>query len=1395
MTHFVWPPFGTASDLGEAAALCAWWFGANRDALGPAVTLSRTRPDLSLVRAPLPDGMDERIGLRLAKMNLRLESAASSEAFARLVIDGADKPDSHIVSLRGRTPTGAEDAFGPDRVFLCDERLHPGASLSFLVAADALSPAESPGEGWAGLRRATRDTKRAVVAGADIARDDSAQIAPECRFVAPELFTRLQDVDDDAVIVVALDDPVRHLGPSRSAASLRDVVIERVERLRNAYICVPREALGLMRSRISGTLHNRLVAADCAARMDPGPATLMAAAITVCDTVDVIGFSGIARPLPDDQIAQHPAYAGSDKMPADVSDILAKADIAGVRVSGLGRTLHPGLAARDRGRAPTRLDLDGVRLDEKLRAYHFPADGISRAELSADLGGRGTILTLSRIYEKGEVDTAHEIARFGEGGVAKDEGLALWPDEPGAQIQLLLTALDRDSDLVLTRSPGRSDQPERPGLSVAELRKLLNDTSRPQGPFADENEEMEAIRLVHRLATRDLDRVHAPRMNTLSWRLQDRVFVFGPETDWSAYNAGRLTDDIVLVIDTPHQDLPEVLREKADVLIHLSTTPTARTANKDIATEGNTVMATVLTAAHRAEADDVIFDGHAFAARGADGTLSATAIAVGLLQGLRARPLILVSSQAVPVGGDVTALGAVDDPAGQAEAFHSFVRRADWDDAPRVLLVLAEGTSEDALVPLFTGLGDRLLTLVPRDGRIIAADGDYFLKGPGLPRPAFVPGDPAIADAIARHNPAVMLCEGRVPPPINVHVPMIALGEGAWTGRASLDLPELPRADATLPSSAALDGMRLSLVAAIEAASTMTVAQVPQLAEDTAPEKSFPTRRKPADKEASAVVASASPVPVLDETSRPEPAADQRSGPLQAVTARWIDSPMTEIEGNAMADKKKRQNPFRAFWPWPGTALFLLTAVWLFYMAWMATEPDLKTAFVGLGVLLLALSLFGVRSRERVTEAPGETAEETAPAKRRSAIPDETTEPADAPAKETADLMPRNARMRRQEASVAAPASTAAAPERPEPAEAPASDPPMVDAAPPAAEARERAPVPDAAHAPDIATLSTQLKSLEALINREKAERGAQLAQIEARLRGADAETPGAESAPQGTESTDALNERLSQFLTINAFNDVMNQKVLGRITALIDNKIAEAFEPGALREKVGALGGTPTPAAQAGAAGPEQTAALSAAEGTLRGEMEGMRQSLEAAVGEVRDTAESAAKLANRITAESSEGSATLHRAVEALQRDWATLNTAVDDMKRAQAAAGSASDPHGAMDEAIGKVEARVEARISEAVSGVDTVRADLSGLSRQIAQMEGEFQKILKKVEAIGEGMPAPSAGTAPSTVRSEVDALRDALTTIIAQNHEIREKQEVLTAQFDAPVRVRAERLGE
>ncbi len=1152
MTHYVWPPFGNSDELGEAAALCAWWFGAVRDSLGPAVVLSRTRPDLSLVRAPLPGGVDERIGLRLAKMNLRLESTASGEAFARLVLDNAEKPDAYIVSLRGRIPQPTADAFGPDRVFLCDERLNPDASLSLLRAADALLEPEVATEAWANLRRATRETARIVVAGPDLARGDADEIANECLFLAPELFVRLDEPRDGNVVVVALDDPVRHLGPSRSAASLRDVVIERVERHRNAYICVPENALALMRSRIAGTLHHRLIAADCTARMDPGPATLISAATTICDTVDVIGFRGVARPLSDDQIAQHPAYAASAKPPADVSDILAEADVAGARVSALGRTLHPGLAARDRGRVPTRLDLDGVRLDQQIRAHRFPADGTSRAELSAELGGRGTILTLSRIYETGAVDVARELARYGEGQVAEDEGLAVWPADPAAQVELVLDALDRESDLVLTNSPPKQAPAERAGLSVAELRALVRDIDGPQGPFDGEADEIEAIRIVHRLATRDLDRVHAPRMNTLSWRLQDRVFAFGPGTDWSAFNPARLDEEIVLAVDTAHESLPKTVREGADTLIHLATTPAARLANAGVSTEGNRVMVTTLAAAHRADPDDIIVDARAFAPPAEDGTISPTAIAVGVLNGLRARPVILVSDAPGPFGGDVTALGKPDDAESRAAAFHKFVRLEDWAEAPRVLLVLADGTSLDALIPLFSGLGDRLLTLVPRDGRIVAADGDHFLKAPGLPRPAFVPGDPAIADAITRHRPAVMLCEGRVPPPINVHIPLIALGEGTWTGRANLDLPPLPRADAPLPSAAALDAMRLSLVAAVGAAQSMTVERRPELAQEEEPEAVFPVRQRPSGERATGegvVVVSGDDG---EHRAPREPAAATR----RAGVARWIESPPLEPGGRTMADTTaRRRNPFRAFWPWPGTALFFLVALWLFYMAWMATAPDLRTAFIGLGVLLAVLSLFGLASgRGRAAAAPEErlTEEDTRPV-RRSAIPDEAIEPEPVSAaperipaepehdRALAGLMPRNARMRRRE--------TASVSEAPERAPEPKAEPEPAPTAPVArtASSAPENPMP----APDTDKLFAQLKSLEAFINREKAERGAQFAQLSGRLKSAEelARPPAAEI------DTAALDEKLSQFLTITSFNDVMNQKVLGRITALIESR------------------------------------------------------------------------------------------------------------------------------------------------------------------------------------------------------------------------------------------------
>ncbi len=117
------------------------------------------------------------------------------------------------------------------------------------------------------------------------------------------------------------------------------------------------------------------------------------------------------------------------------------------------------------------------------------------------------------------------------------------------------------------------------------------------------------------------------------------------------------------------------------------------------------------------------------------------------------------------------------------------------------------------------------------------------------------------------------------------------------------------------------------------------------------------------------------------------------------------------------------------------------------------------------------------------------------------------------------------------------------------------------------------------------------------------------------------------------------------------------------------------------------------------------------------------------------------------------------------------------------------------GAGAEAVAAITTRVDEHIARASGDIDMLRGHLSGLTERIAQLDGEVRHILARVDAMGEGTRKEPPVAAASTVRSEVDALRDALTTIIEQNHEIREKQDVLTARFDPPVRIRAERLND
>lgn len=277
-----------------------------------------------------------------------------------------------------------------------------------------------------------------------------------------------------------------------------------------------------------------------------------------------------------------------------------------------------------------------------------------------------------------------------------------------------------------------------------------------------------------------------------------------------------------------------------------------------------------------------------------------------------------------------------------------------------------------------------------------------------------------------------------------------------------------------------------------------------------------------------------------------------------------------------------RDAPFAHLWPWPGNIFLFLLAVWLLYMGYIASLPDVKVAFFGLGGVTALLLLFGLRTigrrpvgrRGRRSAAHREAPPEEVRDRRDviEAFYDEA--PLDSPA-----AIPMNSRMR-ERARAAGLAGAAAAPE-----------PTEIGAREVIATAADERDEGAFARAEPQATRATTVDMRDDVVNanggatamilRERAERGAAIAKVEADLASlvTDVRTElaalreGTDTAAQGLEPDDE-GASAAAFLKRDEFNRAVNQKLIPAIEERIGARIADAVKPDVLRAALGEAAG-----------------------------------------------------------------------------------------------------------------------------------------------------------------------------------------------------------------------------
>ena len=471
---------------------------------------------------------------------------------------------------------------------------------------------------------------------------------------------------------------------------------------------------------------------------------------------------------------------------------------------------------------------------------------------------------------------------------------------------------------------------------------------------------------------------------------------------------------------------------------------------------------------------------------------------------------------------------------------------------------------------------------------------------------------------------------------------------------------------------------------------------------------------------------------------------------------------------------RRERESLSGLWPWPGNIFLILIACWLFYMGAIATVADVKTAFYGLGAVALVVLLFGLRSA--FVQAPkrhgGRQATRAGVAQaRRSTI--------------ASDAMGVDATMRTSEAA------------------APRQRTPMEDEDAPA-RSGERPIYPAEVTTRVVPArrdeITPQATDLEAWMNREKAERGAQFVKLDqtltalthrlAALEHTSDEEDEDDDRGMGSK-VDALAARvdamerngapprpgtLDPYLRINAFNEAVNERLVPRMQQMILNALNERLSPDALRSALGIGDGEGTQdgtllTAQLG----QMRQSLSAANDTAREERTVLHNEVRAAreLAEAAMRAVSAAPAGDADPAAETPGLAAEFAALRSgSEREIADLRAAVDALgARPDGTAGAVADPG-------------LSGRVEAAETMLGEIRGSLDAVTQHLSRVGDQYGDLVARIDRIGAG-DRPAEG---SPAQSDVAALRDALTTIIDQTREIRAQQQLLSARFDTPTRV-------
>ncbi|MEM8852872.1 MAG: hypothetical protein AAGD34_04170 [Pseudomonadota bacterium] len=465
-----------------------------------------------------------------------------------------------------------------------------------------------------------------------------------------------------------------------------------------------------------------------------------------------------------------------------------------------------------------------------------------------------------------------------------------------------------------------------------------------------------------------------------------------------------------------------------------------------------------------------------------------------------------------------------------------------------------------------------------------------------------------------------------------------------------------------------------------------------------------------------------------------------------------------------MARAQTKSSSAASLWPWPGNLFLMLLAAWLIYMGTVAELEDVKTAFYGLAGVTGVVLLLGLRKafdpsrrsasagRSNIDDADDPFDPAIARAVPIQRMGDDGTE-----IDQTAGL-PMNQRMRAERGVDAA--SLAATP----------------------------SPIPPATPSPVVPEgklsskdMADAMRKLELRLHQQHQEKAAHISSVSTAVM-EEISRLKEDAGPSLDE--EKLAEHLESYLTVSAFNNAVNARIIPRVEEMVRSQIEAALNAEVMREALApALGDAGQRLAAVEARQSDAVEATTRDFALLREEARLGRELAEKAVRMAAARAEGDGSTVDPgpITAMLDDLRTTQSADRQALQE----VKTSLDGLTSRLSSEGGGV-PAG-LKQTIQALNSKVDdvrARLAETDRRIADVKDDQAATQQHVAKMGEHYQEMMRRLDLVGTSI----AGSTAQEVKTDVEALRDALTTIIEQNHDIRAQQEVLSARFDAPTRV-------